>query len=250
MRNASGAGCSAARQVLVPASMLALALAACGPELEDAAPSSVRADVEHLLSGASSGQPPVILITIDTLRADRLSSYGSDRVATPHVDRLATEGIRFANASSTVPFTLPAHSSIMTGLYPPSHGVRENVGYVLAPELVTIAERFRDAGYRTGGFVSAFVLDARWGIARGFDTYVDDFDLDAMAGRQPGVGPAGWSGDDRARAGVARRYGRRGALLPVAPSVRSPRSVRPRRNRFGPSTRAGPTTARSPTRIP
>ncbi len=74
----------------------------------------------------------------------------------------------------------------MTGLYPPSHGVRENVGYVLAPELVTIAERFRDAGYRTGGFVSAFVLDARWGIGRGFDTYVDDFDLDAMAGANLG----------------------------------------------------------------
>ena len=166
--------------------MLALALAACGPEPEDATPSSVRADVEHLLSGASSGQPPVILITIDTLRADRLSSYGSDRVATPHLDRLAAEGIRFANASSTVPFTLPAHSSIMTGLYPPSHGVRENVGYVLAPELVTIAERFRDAGYVTGGFVSAFVLDARWGIGRGFDTYVDDFDLDSMAGANLG----------------------------------------------------------------
>lgn len=170
----------------MPASVLALVLVACGPETEDAAPSPVRVDVAHLLGGASTKQPSVILITIDTLRADRLSSYGSDRVATPHIDRIAAEGIRFANASSTVPFTLPAHSSIMTGLYPPSHGVRENVGYVLAPELVTLAERFRDGGYRTGGFVSAFVLDARWGIARGFDTYVDDFDLDAMAGANLG----------------------------------------------------------------
>ena len=178
MRAASGAGCSAAA--------LVLGLAACGPPREDAAPPPARADVERLLVGASTGQPPVVLITIDTLRADRLSSYGSDRVATPHIDRLAAEGIRFANASSTVPFTLPAHSSIMTGLYPPSHGVRENVGYVLAPELATIAERFRDAGYLTGGFVSAFVLDARWGIARGFDAYVDDFDLDAMAGANLG----------------------------------------------------------------
>ncbi len=186
MRSACGAGCSAALRVLVPAAALALVLAGCGAEPEDAAPSAVRADAEHLLGGASADQPSVILITIDTLRADRLSSYGSDRVATPHIDRLAAEGVRFANASSTVPFTLPAHSSIMTGLYPPSHGVRENVGYVLAPELVTIAERFRDAGYRTGGFVSAFVLDARWGIARGFDTYVDDFDLDAMAGANLG----------------------------------------------------------------
>lgn len=170
----------------MPASVLALVLVACGPDTEDAAPGTAEVDVAHLLGGASTRQPSVILITIDTLRADRLSSYGSDRVATPHIDRFAAEGIRFANASSTVPFTLPAHSSIMTGLYPPSHGVRENVGYVLAPELVTLAERFRDGGYRTGGFVSAFVLDARWGIARGFDTYVDDFDLDAMAGANLG----------------------------------------------------------------
>ena len=160
--------------------------AACTPEAEDAPPTRVQADVADLLSGASTEQPPVILITIDTLRADRLSSYGSDRVSTPHIDRLAGEGIRFANASSTVPFTLPAHSSIMTGLYPPSHGVRENVGYVLGADRTTLAERFRDAGYRTGGFVSAFVLDGRWGIGRGFDTYVDDFDLDSMAGANLG----------------------------------------------------------------
>jgi arylsulfatase A-like enzyme/Flp pilus assembly protein TadD len=182
MRSASGAGC---RELLLSAA-LALGVFACAAGPEDASPAPVQADVGRLLAGASTGQPPVILITIDTLRADRLSSYGSDRVATPHMDRLAAEGIRFANASSTVPFTLPAHSSIMTGLYPPSHGVRENVGYVLAAELVTIAERFQDRGYRTGGFVSAFVLDARWGIARGFDHYVDDFDLDAMAGANLG----------------------------------------------------------------
>ncbi len=184
MRSASAADRGAA--ALVPASLLALVLAGCGAGPEGPAPSAVRADVERLLGGAAARRPPVILITIDTLRADRLSSYGSDRVATPHMDRLAAEGIRFANASTTAPFTLPAHSSIMTGLYPPSHGVRENVGYVLAPELATIAERFRDGGYVTGGFVSAFVLDARWGIARGFDTYIDDFDLDAMTGANLG----------------------------------------------------------------
>ncbi len=184
MRSASGAGCRA-WPFLLPAA-LALGLASCGPEPEVAGPPPVQADIEHLLAGASTERPPVILITIDTLRADRLSSYGSDRVSTPHIDRVAAEGIRFANASSTVPFTLPAHSSIMTGLYPPSHGVRENVGYVLGADRTTLAERFRDAGYRTGGFVSAFVLDARWGIGRGFDTYVDDFDLDSMAGANLG----------------------------------------------------------------
>ena len=164
----------------------ALSLAACAPEPEAGSPAPVQADIEGLLAGTATAHPPVILITIDTLRADRLSSYGSDRVSTPHIDRLAAEGVRFANASSTVPFTLPAHSSIMTGLYPPTHGVRENVGYVLGADRTTLAERFRDAGYRTGGFVSAFVLDARWGIGRGFDTYVDDFDLDSMAGANLG----------------------------------------------------------------
>lgn len=180
---AGGAGCRT--RILLPAA-LALGLASCGPEPEEAPPAKVPTDAGRLLAGASTDRPPVILITIDTLRADRLSSYGSDRVETPHIDRLAAEGVRFDNASSTVPFTLPAHSSIMAGLYPPSHGVRENVGYVLGAEQVTLAERFRDAGYRTGGFVSAFVLDARWGIGRGFDTYVDDFDLDSMAGANLG----------------------------------------------------------------
>ncbi len=184
MRSASGAGCRG-WPFLAPA-VLALVLASCAPEPEEAPPAAVPTDAGRLPAGASTDRPPVILITIDTLRADRLSSYGSDRVETPHIDRLAAEGVRFDNASSTVPFTLPAHSSIMTGLYPPSHGVRENVGYVLGAEQVTLAERFRDAGYRTGGFVSAFVLDARWGIGRGFDTYVDDFDLDSMAGANLG----------------------------------------------------------------
>ena len=185
MRSASAAGSRSRRFSAGAAVAVALGLAACAPDAE-APPAPIRADVARLLGGASTGRPPVILITIDTLRADRLSSYGSDRVATPYIDRLAAEGIRFANASTTVPFTLPAHSSIMTGLYPPSHGVRENVGYVLGADRTTLAERFRDAGYRTGGFVSAFVLDARWGIGRGFDAYVDDFDLDAMAGANLG----------------------------------------------------------------
>jgi arylsulfatase A-like enzyme/lipopolysaccharide biosynthesis regulator YciM len=119
----------------------------------------------------------VILITIDTLRADRIGAYGSDRVATPNMDRLADEGVLFTNAASTVPFTLPAHSSIMTGSYPPQHGVRENVGYVLGSSLPTLAEKMSASGRSTAAFVSAFVLDARWGISRGFDTYFDEFDL-------------------------------------------------------------------------
>jgi arylsulfatase A-like enzyme/Tfp pilus assembly protein PilF len=122
----------------------------------------------------------VVLITLDTLRSDRLSCYGSDMVDTPNIDAFAADGVRFTNAASTVPFTLPAHSSIMTGLYPPGHGVRENVGYVLDEQVPTLAELLGKAGWATGGFVSAFVLDSRWGIGRGFDHYFDGFDLQEM----------------------------------------------------------------------
>ncbi|MCW8984914.1 MAG: sulfatase-like hydrolase/transferase [Thermoanaerobaculales bacterium] len=119
----------------------------------------------------------VVLVTIDTLRSDRVSCYGSNLVDTPNIDSFASEGVLFSNAASTVPFTLPAHSSILTGLYPPGHGVRENVGYTLDPGIPTLAEVLSDGGWTTAGFVSAFVLDGRWGIGRGFDHYFDDFDL-------------------------------------------------------------------------
>jgi len=119
----------------------------------------------------------IVLITIDTLRTDRISCYGSDRVDTPNIDGFAGEGVLFTNAATTVPFTLPAHSSILTGLYPPGHGVRENVGYTLDPRVPTLAEVLSIAGWSTAGFVSAFVLDGRWGVGRGFGRFFDDFDL-------------------------------------------------------------------------
>jgi arylsulfatase A-like enzyme/Tfp pilus assembly protein PilF len=135
----------------------------------------------------------VVLITIDTLRSDRVSSYGSDLVDTPNIDGFASEGVLFSNAASTVPFTLPAHSSILTGLYPPGHGVRENVGYTLDPSIPTLAEVLSDGGWNTAGFVSAFVLDGRWGIDRGFDHYFDDFDLADFD--TPNLGSVQRSGD-------------------------------------------------------
>ncbi len=124
----------------------------------------------------------VVLVTIDTLRADRVGCYGYSRIETPHLDALAREGVLFRNASTTVPFTLPAHSSMMTGTYPPYHGVRENVGYRLDESVATMAEWLGEAGRTSAGFVSAFVLDARWGIARGFHHFFDDFDLKEMGG--------------------------------------------------------------------
>jgi arylsulfatase A-like enzyme/Flp pilus assembly protein TadD len=135
----------------------------------------------------------IVLVTLDTLRSDRLSCYGSDRVDTPNLDALAREGVKFTNAASTVPFTLPAHSSMMTGTYPPFHGVRENVGAMLPDDIPTVAERLRDGGWATAGFVSSFVLDGRWGIGRGFDHYFDDFDLSKFD--TPNMGSVQRTGD-------------------------------------------------------
>jgi arylsulfatase A-like enzyme/Tfp pilus assembly protein PilF len=119
-------------------------------------------------------RPNVLVVTIDTLRADRLGCYGFGLAHTPAIDRLAAEGVRCSDVATSAPITLPAHCSIMTGLYPPAHGVRDNGNYSLAPEAVTLAERLGAAGYRTGAFVSAAVLARRYGLDQGFDTYDDD----------------------------------------------------------------------------
>jgi len=119
----------------------------------------------------------VLLITIDTLRADHLGIYGYGPAQTPNIDRLGSEGTLFENAITTIPLTLPAHSSIMTGNYPFVHGVRDNGGFYLDNKSQTLAETMKSAGFHTGGFISAFVLDRRWGIAQGFDEYFDNFEL-------------------------------------------------------------------------
>ncbi len=119
-------------------------------------------------------RPNLLLVTIDTLRADRLGCYGFGLAYTPAADRLAREGVRCTDAVTAAPITLPAHSSIMTGLYPPAHGVRDNGNYALGADAVTLAERLGAAGYRTGAFVSAAVLTRRYGLEQGFATYDDD----------------------------------------------------------------------------
>ncbi|HSF18891.1 MAG TPA: sulfatase-like hydrolase/transferase [Vicinamibacteria bacterium] len=125
---------------------------------------------------ATDKRSNVVLVTVDTLRADKLGAYGGD-VATPHIDRVASAGVLFENTATVAPLTLPAHASILTGTYPMSHGVRDNGGYYLPSECVTLAEVLRDEGYATGAFVSAFVLDSRWGLDQGFQHYYDDFDF-------------------------------------------------------------------------
>ena len=119
----------------------------------------------------------VILITVDTLRADKVGSYGNTNVATPTMDAFAARGIRYERAISQTPLTLPAHTTIMTGTLPVFHGVRDNGGFVVPSELVTMAEAFKTKGYDTAAFVAAYVLDSKWGLNQGFDTYFDKFDL-------------------------------------------------------------------------
>jgi choline-sulfatase len=115
----------------------------------------------------------ILLVTIDTLRADHLGCYGFPRAATPTLDGLAARGVRFATAVVHVPLTAPSHASILTGRTPPHHGLRDNGGFVLPPSARSIAEYFRESGYRTAAFISGFPLDRRFGFDRGFETYDD-----------------------------------------------------------------------------
>ncbi|MDH5405514.1 MAG: sulfatase-like hydrolase/transferase [Candidatus Aminicenantes bacterium] len=119
----------------------------------------------------------ILLLIIDTLRADHLGCYGYQGAKTPHIDRLAEEGILFTNATCQVPLTLPSHCSILTGTHPMYHGVRDNAGFYLGEENTTLAEILKGYGYATSGFIGAFVLDSRWGIDQGFDYYFDNFDI-------------------------------------------------------------------------
>lgn len=135
-------------------------------------------------SGTADRPRAIILISVDTLRADHLSCYGYGHMNTPAIDSLARSGVLFTEHLSTVPLTLPSHCSMLTGLYPPHHGVRDNGGFYLDENVETLAERLKQVGYRTGGFIGSFVLDSRWGVAQGFDLYADEFDLIA-AGNVP-----------------------------------------------------------------
>jgi arylsulfatase A-like enzyme/Flp pilus assembly protein TadD len=137
----------------------AFAGAACSRQ---SAPSNLRA-IPH---------QNVLLITIDTLRADALSAYGGP-AATPALDRLAAEGVRFDFAHAHAVVTLPSHASILTGLYPFQHGIRDNSGYRLPAGTATIATLLKEQGYATAAFVGAFPLSARFGLNAGFDVYDD-----------------------------------------------------------------------------
>jgi hypothetical protein len=117
----------------------------------------------------------VLLVTIDTLRADAVGAYGRSGDPTPWIDRLAAGGVRFANARAHNVVTLPSHANILSGRLPFEHGVRDNAGFRFPKDEETLATRLSARGYRTGAFVSAFTLDSRFGLERGFDVYDDRF---------------------------------------------------------------------------
>lgn len=134
--------------------------------------------------GCRSSQPiNLVLISVDTLRPDRLGCYGYAGAQTPNIDQLARDGITFDEAVCTVPLTLPSHTSMLTGLSPVSHGVRDNANFKLADDFVTIAEVLRANGYSTGAVVGAYILDGRFGLKQGFGSYDDDL----SRGSQPSI---------------------------------------------------------------
>jgi arylsulfatase A-like enzyme len=117
--------------------------------------------------------PSILLVTIDTLRADRVGAYGDAQARTPHLDALARSGLAFDRAYSPAPLTLPSHTTILTGLLPPAHGVRGNGAFALGPGPPTLAEALRARGLRTAAFVGGFPLSRRFGLDRGFEHYDD-----------------------------------------------------------------------------
>ena len=126
-----------------------------------------------LPAGGGAGRPDVVLLTLDTTRADHVGRIVGGRPLTPALDALAQTGTRYARALAPAPLTLPAHCTLMTGRNPPEHGVRDNGSTRLPPEIPTLAEAFAARGYATGAFVSSLVLDRRFGLDRGFGVYDD-----------------------------------------------------------------------------
>ncbi|MEM1178561.1 MAG: sulfatase-like hydrolase/transferase [Acidobacteriota bacterium] len=154
----------------------ALAVAGCAPSDDESG-----AALGEALGSQSEPARDVVLITLDTLRYDALSLSGIEgpyNTPTPHLDRVAAEGLTFSFALAHNTITLPSHANILTGRYPYEHGVRENAAYRLPDATPTLAERLKEYGFATGAFVSAYVLDEKFGLAEGFDVYDDHIPRD------------------------------------------------------------------------
>jgi arylsulfatase A-like enzyme/Tfp pilus assembly protein PilF len=153
--------------------VVAIAMTSCQPGDKGAADRGIA----EKLSAAGLARPNILLVTLDTTRADHLSPYGYSHSVAPHLERIAREGVLFRSCTAPSAFTLPSHSSIFTGTYPAFHGVRINGTAALSEGHETLAEILAANGYRTGAFIGAFVLDGRWGLNQGFDRYDDLLDL-------------------------------------------------------------------------
>lgn len=132
-----------------------------------------------------SRKPNLLLITLDTTRADRIGCYDYKGASTPFLDKLAGEGVRFEQALTNVPLTLPSHTTMLTGLLPPEHGLHINAMGKLSSRIPTVTELFQAGGYRTGAFLAAFVLDHQFGLNKGFDFYDDNFATDQGSSEVP-----------------------------------------------------------------
>lgn len=126
------------------------------------------------VSRGSAKGSNVILISMDTTRADHLGCYGMQPSVSPNLDRFCADAVRFSNAVTPAPLTLPAHAAMLTGLLPPNHGARYNGEFQIGPGVPSLAAELKAAGYQTAAFVSSFVLDHRFGLGRGFDVYDDN----------------------------------------------------------------------------
>src|SRR6266853_2257630 len=133
-----------------------------------------------LSRAAVKAQPNVVIITVDTLRADHLGCYGYKQIRTPNIDALAADSVRFERAYTPVPVTLPAHTAIFTGTYPLLSGMHDFSGNKLSPNQPTLASLLKQQGYVTGAVVGSAVLDSRFGLNNGFDFYYDHFDFNRL----------------------------------------------------------------------
>jgi len=134
-------------------------------------------EIKKIFAPLDVSEMNILFITLDTTRADHIGCYGYQNVETPNLDKLAKNGVLFKNAIAQAPLTLPSHSSIFTGTYPFYHGVRDNGGFYLEENNITLAEILKEHGWATSAFIGAFVLDSRWGLDQGIDFYFDNFDF-------------------------------------------------------------------------
>lgn len=174
---------------------LAVTLAACSPESPPGA-------AARRASAPDPGSASLVLVTLDTYRAEATGIGGSADAHTPWLDRLARTGIEFETGVSATPLTAPSHTSILTGLDPPAHGVRDNGSFRLSPDVPTIASALRERGFATGGFIAAFPVLARFGLAEGFDVY-DEGDVAPATGPTPDFRLPERPGDEVANAALA-----------------------------------------------